>query len=148
VNIVKEADFKVGSQDLFDYILDFKRHSEWTTPGHGVSITPASDGPPAVGSTFVATAHQFGSQRDEIRITELVPGSRVVYEVTMKDGNTFRHSWEVTPAPGGSHLVKRFESLKLNVISKLTLPIGMLVAPKMMAGDLTRMKSRLEMADS
>ena len=145
--IVKEADFKVSAQDLFDYIVDFKRHSEWTTPGHGVSITPSSDGPPAVGSTFVSEAHQFGKQRDDIRITELVPGRRLVYEVTMKDGNTFRHTWDVTPAPGGSHLVKRFETLKLNLLSKLTLPIGRVVAPKMTAGDLTRMKARLETAD-
>jgi uncharacterized protein YndB with AHSA1/START domain len=146
--VTKEADFSTGAQELFDYVADFRRHSEWTTPGHKVSITPESAGPLAVGSTFISEAHQFGKQRDVIKVTELTPGQRLVYEVAMKDGNTFRHTWDVTSVSGGSHLVKRFETLHLTLISKLTLPLGMVAAPAMTAGDLKRMKARLESADS
>jgi uncharacterized protein YndB with AHSA1/START domain len=144
MNIVKEADIAAPPEKVYEYLLDFPRHSEWTTPGHGVKIAPASEGPTTVGSVFISEAHQFGSQRDRINVTELTPDRRIVYEVTMKDGNTFRHTLEMQPTGNGTHLSKRFQTLNLTLFSKLTLPIGMMVAPKMVANDVERIKARLE----
>jgi uncharacterized protein YndB with AHSA1/START domain len=144
MKIVKEVDIAAPPETVYEYLLDFPRHAEWTTPGHDVSITRTSDGPTVVGSTFVSEAHQFGSQRDSIEVTELAPNRLVAYGVTMKDGNTFGHRFELEPTPAGTHLVKRFESRKLNLISTLTLPVGMVVAPKMIAHDMERIKAHVE----
>ena len=62
----------------------------------------------------------------------------------MHEVNTFRHPIDLERAGSGTHLRKRFESLNLNLISKLTMPIGWLVAPKMLAADVERIKARLE----
>ncbi len=93
MNVVKVAEIDAPPEEVYAYLLDFPRHPEWTTPGHDVRITPADPGPVAVGSSFTSEAHQFGSQRDRIDVTELRPNRRIVYQVTMKDGNVFRHTW-------------------------------------------------------
>jgi uncharacterized protein YndB with AHSA1/START domain len=144
MNIVKEADIAAPADKVYEYLLDFPSHGEWTTPGHGVQIRPTSAGPTSIGSTFISEAHQFGSQSDQITVTELVPNQRIVYEVVMKDSNAFRHTLELRPSGNGTHLTKRFQSLKLTLLSKLTLPLGWVVAPRLMAGDVKRMKARLE----
>jgi uncharacterized protein YndB with AHSA1/START domain len=144
MNIVKEADIAAPPEKVYEYLLDFPRHSEWTTPGHGVHITPASGGSTVVGSTFNSEAHQFGSQRDRLDVTELVPNRRIVYEVTMKDGNTFRHTLEMQPSGNGTHLSKRFQTLKLSLLSKLTMPMAAVVAPRLVTGDVERIKAHLE----
>jgi uncharacterized protein YndB with AHSA1/START domain len=148
MNIVKEADIAAPPEKVYEYLLDFRRHSEWTTPGHSVHITPDDDGATVVGSTFVSEAHQFGSQRDLIKVTDLAPNRRIVYEVTMKDGNTFRHTLELQPSGAGTHLRKHFQTLKLSFVSKLTLPVAAIVAPRLAAGDIQRIKARLEQPSS
>jgi uncharacterized protein YndB with AHSA1/START domain len=144
MNILKEADIAAPPEKVYEYLIDFPRHAEWTTPGHGVKITPASEGPTTVGSVFNSDAHQFGAQRDRINVTELTPNRRIVYEVTMKDGNTFRHTLEMQPTGNGTHFTKRFQTLNLTLFSKLTLPIGMMVAPRMVGHDVERIKANLE----
>lgn len=144
MNIVKETDIHAAPEKVYEYLLDFTRHSEWTTPGHQVHITADAEGPTVVGSTFTSLAHQFGSQKDRIEVTQLTPNRRIIYGVTMKDGNTFLHTIELESADDGTHLTKRFETKKLNLISKLTLPIGMIVAPKLLSNDVERIKARLE----
>jgi uncharacterized protein YndB with AHSA1/START domain len=148
MNIVKEADISAPPEKVYEYLLDFRRHSEWTTPGHGVHITPDHEGPTVVGSTFVSEAHQFGSQRDLLKVTELLPNQRIVYEVTMKDGNTFRHTLELQPSGTGTHLKKHFQTLKLSLASKLALPLAAIIAPRLAAGDVERIKARLEQPSS
>jgi uncharacterized protein YndB with AHSA1/START domain len=145
MNIVKEADVNAPPEKLYEYLLDFSRHSEWTTPGHGVHITATSAGPTVVGSVFDSEAHQFGSQRDRLNVTELTPNRRIVYEVTMKNGDMFRHTFDLEPAGTGTRLSKRFESLKLSLASKLLSSIaGAFIAPKLLAGDVERIKARVE----
>lgn len=144
MNIVKEADISAPPEKVYEYLLDFRRHSEWTTPGHGVHITPDNEGATAVGSTFISEAHQFGSQRDRISVIELSPNQRIVYEAAMKNGDTFRHTLELQPSERGTHLIKRFQTLKLSLVSKLTMPIAAVIAPKLLAGDVERIRAQLE----
>ncbi len=144
MNVVKEVDIAAPPEKVYAYLLDFPRHSEWTAPGHGVRITAADAGPVGVGSRFNSEAHQFGSQRDRIEVTELTPNRRIVYEVTMKDGNAFRHTLELAPAEDGTHLSKRFETLRRTLAFKLMAPVGAVLAPRALAGDVERIKAQLE----
>ena len=144
MNIVKEIDISAPPERVYEYLLDFPRHSEWTTPGHGVQIKPTSSGPTAVGSTFESNAHMFGAQHDLLNVTELVPNRRIVYEATMKNGDTFRHTFELQPSGSGTHLGKRFQTMSLALISKLKLPLGYLIAARLTAGDVQRIKANLE----
>ena len=144
VDTTKETEIAAPPEKVFEYLLDFARHPEWTTPGHGVKITASVAGPAKVGATFISDAHQFGAQHDQLTVTELVPNQRLVYESVMKDGNRFRHTLELTPTAAGTRLRKRFQSLKLNLTSTLMSPIGMIVAPRFTAADLQRIKRRLE----
>ncbi len=144
MDVVREADIAAPPQKVYEYLVDFPRHSEWTTPGHGVRITAAVPGPAAVGSSFNSVAHQFGSQQDRISVTELTPNSRIVYEATMKDGSLFRHTFTMEPSGSGTHLTKRFQSVRLSLPMKLFSPMGSLMAPKTVTGDLERIKARLE----
>lgn len=144
MNAVRGADIAAPPEKVYAYLLDFSRHSEWTTPGHDVRITPASPGPVVVGSSFNSEAHQFGSQRDRITVTELTPNRRIVYEATMKDGTVFRHTLDLEPSGNGTHLSKRMETLKRSLMFKLMAPVGALMAPGMVARDVERIKGRLE----
>ncbi len=145
MNVVKESEIAAPPEKVYEYLVDFPRHSEWTTPGHGVTIKPASEGPTAVGSAFECDAHQFGSQHDRISVTELDPARRIVYDVTMKDGSTFRHTFELQPSGTGTRLSKRFQSVKLKFPGSLFAPIaGLTLAPASVQGDLDRIKAHLE----
>jgi uncharacterized protein YndB with AHSA1/START domain len=145
VSVSKEIDISAPPDQVYAYLSDFTRHSEWTTPGHGVHITPDADAPAAVGSTYTSEAHQFGAQRDKVRVTELDPGRRIVYEATMKNGSSFRHMFDLSPNGAGTHLTKRFEGVKLGLMDKLTYPLASrMIAPGLLKGDLERIKSHCE----
>jgi uncharacterized protein YndB with AHSA1/START domain len=145
MDITKEIDIAAPPEAVYEYLRDFTRHSEWTTPSHGVSITADDQALAAVGSRFTSDAHQMGAQHDRLNVTELVPPRLIVYEVTMKDGNTFRHTFEIEARQGGTHLKKRFQSLKLSLLSKLmALVAATFLAPRLLAGDVERIKERME----
>lgn len=145
MRVTKEIDISASPANVYEYLIDFPRHSEWTTPEHRVQIKPDDVSTPAVGSRFESDAHQFGSQHDILTLIELVPDRRIVYTAEMKDGSTFRHTFELTPDGAGTHLSKKFETVHLTLINKLTAPIaGALIVPKVVQGDVRRIKARLE----
>ena len=145
MDIAKEIDIAAPPEAVYEYLRDFPRHSEWTTPGHGVHITPEGESMANVGSKFTSDAHQMGAQHDRLSVTELEPGRRIAYEAVMKNGNTFRHTFDLQPSAGGTRLKKRFQSLKLSLVSKLMSGLaGTFIAPKLLAGDLQRIKARME----
>jgi len=144
VDISKEIDIDAAPDKVFAYLADFRRHHEWTTPGHNVVITPASDGPTAVGSHFDSVGHQMGEQRDKLEVTEFVPGSRLAYDATMKDGNSMRHTFELASSGRGTRLTKRYRSLKSNLTARLATPLQEIIMRRMMAGDVKRIKARME----
>jgi uncharacterized protein YndB with AHSA1/START domain len=145
MNVVKETDIAAPPEKVYEYLLQFPRHSEWTTPGHGVHITPESDGAIAEGSKFKSEAHQMGAQLDHLVVTDLEPNRRIVYQATMKNGSVFRHTLDIAPSGVGSHLSKRFESVKLGLVDKLMSAVaGAVLAPGLLKGDLERIKANLE----
>ncbi|HEX5140114.1 MAG TPA: SRPBCC family protein [Dehalococcoidia bacterium] len=145
MNVVEETEVAAPPEKVYEYLLDFRKHTEWTTPNHIVRISPISEGPTVVGSTFDSEGHQFGAQRDRLEVTELMPNRKIVYEATMKNGQRFRHTLEMQAATGGTRLTKRFESLKLTFSSVFLAPIvARLILPRALAGDLKRIKANLE----
>ena len=144
MNVVEETEIAATPEKVYEYLLDFRRHPEWTTPNHIVKISPISEGPTVVGSTFDSEGHQFGTQMDRLEVTELVPNRKIVYEATMKNGQRFRHTLEMQAATGGTRLSKRFESLKLTFSSSLLSPlVARLIIPKGLTGDLQRIRTNL-----
>lgn len=137
----KEADIAASPEAVYAYLSDFTKHSEWTTPGHKVKIeSPVS----AVGATFQSEAHQFGAQKDDIKITDLAPARRIAYEVRMKNGDEFLQVMELQSAGQGTHLVKSVDFAKMTIGTRLMIPIILFLAPKILAGDVSRIKERLE----
>ena len=81
-------------EKAFDYLADIARHTEWGS--HIASAEKASDAPIAAGSTFTTVGKLFGIHRAEVKIAELVPNQKIVYE-SQDDSGHFRH--EFTPEP-------------------------------------------------
>jgi hypothetical protein len=74
-----------------------------------------------------------------------VPERRIVYEAIMKDGNSFRHTFDRMPSGEGTHLSKRFEATKLSLSNKLMAPFAAaFIVPGAVAGDLERIKACVE----
>ena len=144
MQFVKEADIAAPPDRVYAYLADFSKHPEWTTPGHNVQMPDAPAGTAAVGANMHSTAHMFGSQQDEIKVEEMTPNQRIVYHVTMKNGDSFRQTIELRPSGSGTHMRKAVEFLKMSIPSWLFMPVAMILGPKILAGDVERIKARLE----
>lgn len=82
----------VSAGQVFSYLADIKRHTEWLRYD---AVRKASQGPVGVGSVFIATTRQesvfvsgsgYGRRtvktvRSRLQVTEFVPGERLAYEV-------------------------------------------------------------------
>jgi uncharacterized protein YndB with AHSA1/START domain len=138
----KQSVVSAPPEKVFAYVADFSRHGEWTA--HRVVIQPSSGGPVGQGSVFTSRNHFMGRElEDRLVVTEFAPNQRLVYEA---DGSTgvFRHIIAVEAADGGSRITKSIETLRLPLTAKLMLPLLMVVAPRALAGDLERIKSRVQ----
>jgi uncharacterized protein YndB with AHSA1/START domain len=142
--VEKQITINAPPEKVFGYVADIARHGEWATPGHKLHVEKTSEGPVGQGATFRSVGHQFGKNEDTVRITEYVPNQRVVYESEGK-GGLMRHAFQVTASGGGVQLAKSFEPLKPKFPFVLLMPIAMrMEVPKGLAGDLERIKAKLE----
>ena len=129
-------------EKVFSYLADFSRHHEWTL--NPVKIEQTSAGPVGGGSTFTSRNRFMGRElQDKLTVTEFVPNERLVYE---GDGNTghFRHTFVLQRADGGTRITKRIETLRPTLIGRLLAPLFLIVAPRALAGDLKRIKAKVE----
>ncbi len=74
-------------------VVDSSRHGEWA--GRGLAVTKSTEGPVAVGATFSTTAKQFGTQREQSTITELVPEKIFAWDPTGALGRV-HHSFSLS----------------------------------------------------
>jgi hypothetical protein len=126
---------------VFDYVSDFTRHGEWA--GHGLEVMKSTDGPVAVGSTFSTTAKQFGTQREQSRITELTPGRKFAWDSTGALGRV-HHWFSVSEEGASTTLSKGAEMVDPTLLAKLT---GWKLSrdiPKGIHSDLVNIKAHLE----
>ena len=138
----KQIVVNAPAEKVFEYLADLPRHSEWAA--HRLKIEPVSDGPTAAGSRFKSTGHQFGLDSvDDVTVAEYLPPQRLALDVSSKDGR-FRHTFALQPEGSGTRLTKSFDILQSNLVMKLTAPVIMLLAPKVLGDDLKRIKAKLE----
>jgi len=146
--VQKEITINAPAEQVFNYLADISRHSEWSRPGHRLEIEKTSEGAIGPGTSFRSVGHQFGRNEDTVTITEYVPSQRLVYQAEGSAG-LIRHSFELAPADGGVRVTKGFEALKPKFPFSLFLPIvSAFVLPGAIEGDLRRIKEKLESAPS
>jgi uncharacterized membrane protein len=126
---------------VFDYVADFTRHGEWAKDG--LQVTPSSEGPVAVGSTFSTTAHQFGTQREQSTITELTRASAFAWESTGALGRA-RHGFALTEDGESTNLSKSAELIEPSFLAKVTSWKLSRDIPKSLHSDLANIKAHLE----
>lgn len=126
---------------VYEYVADFPRHGEWS--GHGLQVSPTSDGPVAVGSTFSTTAKQFGTQREQSTITELSPGHAFAWESTGGLGKA-RHGFTMSEEGGSTTLTKSAELVEPSFLAKVTSWKLASDIPKSLRSDLEKIKAHME----
>jgi uncharacterized protein YndB with AHSA1/START domain len=138
------------SDRVFAYLSDFGRHQEWAEPKHEQRIQPPAQSRP--GATFTSVGKDMGGPaRNSVTIRELVPGERIVYVAEQDDGTTWRNTITLAPVATGTRVTKGVELLAAkrfpkNVIIAILAPFMKGEVAKLYAGDLARIKSRLESA--
>ncbi len=126
---------------VYDYVADFTRHGEWA--GHGLVVTKSTEGRVAVGTTFSTTAKQFGTQREQSTITELVPGKMFAWDSTGALGRV--HHWFSLAGDGRSTtLSKGAEMVDPTFLAKLTSWKLARDIPNGIHSDLAKIKDHLE----
>ena len=124
----------------FAYLVDLPRHAEWA--GHRIRIEQTSQEPPGVGSTY-SSGHQGKEPKDQVRITELVPNQKIAFEAQGPDGH-FLHFFLLDQDGDRTRLTKGIELLRLSLMMKLMSPLLLIMGPRILAGDLKRIKAKLE----
>lgn len=129
--------------EVFSYLADLPRHAEWAA--HRLSIQQTSEGPVGLGTTFACVGHMMGQDHaDQVTITEFVPNSRIAFE-SIGDAGRWRHYIQLQEESGGTRLTKGSEILEPSLMTRLLAPIAkMFVIPAALAGDLRRIKAKLE----
>ena len=130
------------AEKVFSYVADLPRHGEWAA--HKLKITQSSQGAVGVGTTFDSVGHQMGRDNaDKVTITEYAPNEKLVFEAEGPEG-IFRHRFSLQAEGGGTRVVKGMEAVKTSLMTKLMTPMIMLMGPRLLDGDLQRIKAKVE----
>jgi uncharacterized protein YndB with AHSA1/START domain len=97
-------------EDVFAYVSDLSKHSEWANPSAKLQVEKVSDGPIGSGTKFRSTQRFAGkSTSAQLTIRDFDPPRRFVYAADQGEGAkvaTFVSTLTFTPANGGT-LVER-----------------------------------------
>ncbi len=140
--VMRQTTINAAPEEVFAFLSDISKHSQWAA--HNLQVEAASPGAVKVGSEFNTVGHQMGTHKGHVEITELVPNEKIVYE-SDDDVGRFRHSITIQPDGQSVRVTKGMEALKLRFPYMLFFPIASrTAAPKLLEGDLSRIKERLE----
>jgi hypothetical protein len=141
VRFAKEITINASPEKVYDYVADFSRHSEWGA--HGLQV-PAAPGPQSAGATVQSTAQQFGTQRENLTVTDATPGRRFAFE--SKGGlGTVLNAFDIEPASdGASKLTKSQDFVKPSFLYRVMSWQVNSRRPKELQADLDKIKQRLE----
>ena len=131
----------VPPEKAYEYLADISKHTEWAP--HLASAEKTSDGPVAVGSTFRTVGRQLGTHEAQVRITELVPNEKIVFE-SEDDTGQFRHSFSLQRSESGTAITKAVEPLRKSLFLTLLSPLTPVIIPRGLATDLKKIRERLE----
>lgn len=135
-------DIDAPPEKVFSYLADFTRHGEWSMSVSKLEqLTP---GPIAVGSEF-KSSETIPIEFDSFaQIKALDEPTRIAWEST--DHKVFRTNWEfeISPIPGGTHVVQRVTFYPISDLGNQFLPVReQQVEPENLAS-LGRLKEILE----
>ncbi len=129
-------------EQAFAIVSDVARHPEWATTK--LEVEKTSEGEIAVGSTFRTTGYQFGKHEGEVRIVELIPNEKVVYEPN-DDVVRNRHSFLLAPTDGGTLVTKSLQVLESKgLFFKIATPFLGIIVPRGLGADLKNISAQLE----
>ena len=103
-------------EDVFAYVSDLARHSEWN---EGLKIEVVTSGPASVGSQY----RSWGKPAylpNEIEITEFQPPTRFAFVAKQSGFNDVNHEFTVHPKDGGT-LIERALITGRTLIGRLVL---------------------------
>ena len=146
LDVRREIVIGVPRQAVWDYLVDFGRHTEWSEPAQNLRIEPPNE--VRVGATFTSVGRELMHDWHNIAtITEVTSGERLEF-VAEHDGSAWRNYFEMTDATGGTRLVKgeRFVSAKfpMSVVAAVLSPWLNSETRRVFELDLKRIKARLE----
>lgn len=129
-------------EDVFTYVADFTKHSEWTD---GLSMKAVGEGPVGEGSEYVSTGRQLGKDvENRVKVTEYKPSTNLSFSAT--DGKmNFLQEMKFSESNGGT-LVERRVSFDANPILSILFKamIGPMVANPSMRKTLGNLKAKME----
>ena len=137
----KSTTIQASPQQVFDYVADLTRHSEWAS--QSMECRQEGAGPIGEGTKFAHTGKQMGTHHDEVTVTEYRPGSRVAWE-SKGDAGHARHWFDIRGQDGTTELTKGVEFVKMSGSSRMATPLLLLLLPAAMNKDLKRIKAKLE----
>jgi hypothetical protein len=139
-----KTEIAASAEAVFDYVADLQRHDEWSA--HRLKIEPQSAGTDAAGARFTSSAHQLGLDvANSLTVVEVDRPRRFAFEAEGREGR-FRHAFDLEPSGPACRLTKTFEVLQARFPFNLGLPFFGLIGPRRLAGDLRRIKARIEAA--
>lgn len=129
-------------QRVYDYVADLTRHPEWA--GHKLRVEHV-DGPAnTAGGRFRSSGVQLGREVvNDLTIVEADPPRRFVFDASGREGR-FSHAYEIEPTAAGSRLTRTMEVMDASLPLKLLSVAFNPFVSKRNAGDLARLKERLE----
>jgi uncharacterized protein YndB with AHSA1/START domain len=147
LDVRREIVIGVPRQAVWEYVADFRRHTEWSEPAQKLRIEPPSE--VRVGATFKSVGRELAHDWHNVAtITEVIPGERMEF-VAEHDGSAWRNYFEIaSDVTGGTRLVKgeRFVSARfpMNILVTLLSPWLNAETRRIFELDLKRIKARLE----
>ena len=135
-------DINAKPEEVFAYISDFTRHSEWN---EGLTVEKVSEGDVAVGTEYHSTGKQMGkSVKNTVIVTEIESPSKLSF--TGSDGKVeFLQQLTLSDHNGGTRL-ERTTSAEVNPVLAILFKIliGPLIANPSMNKSLRKLKANLE----
>ncbi len=131
---------------VYDYLVDFGRHPEWSPDG---MIIQGPSGPASVGNTYKAEGTLQGKRNaSTVEVKALERPRRIVFAATDKRGPV-THEFRLTPKDGGTYVERDFSGANPSFAQKLMFAIFLPIAirPNFMKA-LGMMKANLEKAKS
>lgn len=136
---------------VFSYLTDFARHPEWLCEWTVLAVDKTSEGPIEVGSTFRMRYRGgltgYTISNCAVKVQELVPNERLVFDVFRTAVTVVRYSIEVVPLAEAARITMRHQYLlppPLVPVMLLLMPILWPLSFWNLTRELRRIKSHLE----
>jgi uncharacterized protein YndB with AHSA1/START domain len=150
LDVKRDVVIDAPREQVWQYLADFRRHTEWSQPEHELRIEPPTE--LRAGATFTSIGKELGREwRNTVTITALVPGERLEF-VASHDTTAWRNLFEPSDAGDGTRVTKgeKFVSARfpMIVLVAVLMPWLWWETGRVFTADLARIKARLELRAS